>query len=131
VREYAVVAPPVNRRQAEGFTPAARTVRDTALSALAEAGIPPGRVARTERLLATAILGFAVSEVAGRFRERDQDTIDEDFAELMRWLTMALAELRQLRSPNDRPARIRRRRTRAQRSCVRRSGTGSWRCPPR
>lgn len=53
-------------------------------------------MARTERLLATAILGFAASEVAGRFRQRDQEIIDEDFAELMRWLKLAVADLRQL-----------------------------------
>jgi hypothetical protein len=33
-----------------------------------------------ERFVSTAILGFAVSEVAGRFRERTPAEIDDDFA---------------------------------------------------
>lgn len=83
-------------------TPAAREVRDAVQSALADAGLPADRVARTERLLATAVLGFAASEVAGRFRGHDQAAIDEDFAELMRWLQLAVAQLRQLSGRVDR-----------------------------
>jgi AcrR family transcriptional regulator len=92
-RQHPAVFPLLLTRSAT--TPDARKVRDSALSALAESGIPPDQVARTERLLATAILGFATSEVAGRFRGRDQETIDGDFAELMRWLKLAVADLRQ------------------------------------
>jgi len=77
-------------------TPAARAVRDAAQAALTEAGVPRAQVARTERLLVTAIFGFATSEATGRFRQRDQAVIDEDFAELIRWLTIAVASLRQL-----------------------------------
>jgi hypothetical protein len=36
------------------------------------------------------VLGFAASEAAGRFRHHDQSVIDEDFAELLRWLRRAL-----------------------------------------
>jgi hypothetical protein len=54
-----------------------------------KAACPPPRP-RAERLIATAVLGFAASEAAGRFRHHDQSVIDEDFAELLRWLRRAL-----------------------------------------
>ena len=47
-------------------------------------------VARTERLLSTAVLGFAASEAAGRFLRHDQAVIDADFAELQQWLRRLL-----------------------------------------
>jgi AcrR family transcriptional regulator len=71
-------------------TPAALTVRHTVHEALREAGIPDADVARTERLLATVVFGFAISEATGRFRHHDQAVIDEDFAELLRWLRRIL-----------------------------------------
>ena len=43
-----------------------------------------------ERLISTAVLGFAASEAAGRFRHHDQSVIDEDFAEFLRWLRRSL-----------------------------------------
>ncbi len=49
-------------------TLAAMGVRDAIHQALRQAGVPETDVARTERLLSTAVLGFAVSEAAGRFR---------------------------------------------------------------
>jgi AcrR family transcriptional regulator len=103
-RRHPAVFPLLLTRPA--VTPGALRVRDGAQAALTEAGIPRDQVARTERLLATAILGFAASEVAGRFRERDQDVIDQDFAELIRWLSIAVATLRQLARPGaSRPGR--------------------------
>jgi hypothetical protein len=48
-------------------------------------------VARAERLISTAVLGFAASEAAGRFRQHDRSIIDADFAELLRWLRLPLA----------------------------------------
>jgi AcrR family transcriptional regulator len=71
-------------------TPAARQVRDAAHAALREAGLPADSVARAERLVSTAVLGFAVSEAAGRFAGHDQAVIDADFAELLRWLRLVL-----------------------------------------
>ena len=47
--------------------------------------------ARAERLISTAVLGFAASEAAGRFRHHDQSVIDGDFAELLRWLRRSLS----------------------------------------
>jgi AcrR family transcriptional regulator len=72
-------------------TPAARTVRDAAQAALREGGLPEAAVAQAERLLSTAVVGFAVSEATGRFRHHGQGVIDADFAELLRWLRLALS----------------------------------------
>jgi AcrR family transcriptional regulator len=71
-------------------TPAAVQARDAVHAALREAGVPEPDVPRTERLLSTAVLGFAASEAAGRFRLHDQAVIDADFAELLRWLRRLL-----------------------------------------
>lgn len=71
-------------------TPAARAVRDSVLAALHEAGLAADAAARAERLLSTAILGFAASEAAGRFRHHPQAVIDEDFAVLLHWLRQAV-----------------------------------------
>jgi AcrR family transcriptional regulator len=72
-------------------TPAARTVRDAVQAALREGALPEAAVAQAERLISTAVLGFAVSEATGRFRHHDQAVIDSDFAELLRWLRLALS----------------------------------------
>jgi AcrR family transcriptional regulator len=72
------------------ITPAAMSVRDAVHDALRQAGVPDTDIARTERLLSTAVLGFAVSEAAGRFRGHDQAVIDADFAELQQWLRRLL-----------------------------------------
>jgi AcrR family transcriptional regulator len=45
---------------------AARTV-DSVYQALLEAGVPPADVPRLERMVSTFVLGFALSEVNGRF----------------------------------------------------------------
>lgn len=70
-------------------TPAARTVRDFVQAALCEAGLTADQAARGERLISTAVLGFAASEAAGRFRHHPQAVIDEDFAVLLDWLRSA------------------------------------------
>src|ERR1700679_3035886 len=72
-------------------TPAARTVRDYVQAALREAGLTADDAARAERLISTAVLGFAASEAAGRFRHHAQAVIDEDFAVLLRWLRLVLS----------------------------------------
>jgi AcrR family transcriptional regulator len=87
-RRHPAVFPLLLTRPA--VTPAARAVRDAVHAALREGGLPEGEVARAERLISTAVLGFAVSEAAGRFRQHDQSTVDADFAELLRWLRLAL-----------------------------------------
>ena len=87
-RRHPAVFPLLLTRPA--VTPAARTVRDAVQAALREGGLPDSDVARAERLISTAVLGFAASEAAGRFRQHDQSVIDEDFAELVRWLHRSL-----------------------------------------
>lgn len=87
-RRHPAVFPLLLTRPA--VTPAARVVRDAVQSALREGGQPETEVARAERLLSTAILGFAASEAAGRFGQHDQSVIDADFAELLRWLRLSL-----------------------------------------
>jgi AcrR family transcriptional regulator len=73
-------------------TDAALETRGSVYRALRAAGLAQDAVERTERLLSTAILGFVTSEAAGRFRNHDQATIDEDFAELLRWLRRILPD---------------------------------------
>ncbi len=87
-RRHPAVFPLLLTRPA--VTPAARTVRDAVQAALREGGLSDPEAARAERLISTAVLGFAASEAAGRFRHHDQSVIDEDFAELLRWLRRVL-----------------------------------------
>jgi AcrR family transcriptional regulator len=87
-RRHPAVFPLLLTRPA--VTPAARTVRSSVYAALREAGVADGEVARAERLISTAVLGFAASEAAGRFRQHDQAVIDGDFAQLLRWLRQSL-----------------------------------------
>ena len=87
-RRHPAVFPLLLTRPA--VTPAARVVRNAVQAALREGGLEEAAVAQAERLIGTAVLGFAVSEAAGRFRQHDQAVIDADFAELLRWLRLAL-----------------------------------------
>jgi AcrR family transcriptional regulator len=48
-------------------TPDAVRVVDAIYAMLLDAGVPPREIPRVERLISTAILGYAVSEVSGRF----------------------------------------------------------------
>jgi AcrR family transcriptional regulator len=50
-------------------TPDAVRATDTVYQALLDAGVPAAQVPRLERLLSTFVLGFAASEVNGRFNE--------------------------------------------------------------
>ena len=88
-RRHPAVFPLLLTRPA--VTPAARAARDAVHAALREGGLPESEIARAERLISTAVLGFAASEAAGRFRQHDQSVIDADFAELLRWLRLLLA----------------------------------------
>ena len=60
-------------------TPAALAVRDLAYTALKDAGVPDELVPRAERLLSTFVIGFAASEVGGRFAAHDRAVRDADF----------------------------------------------------
>jgi hypothetical protein len=61
---------------------------------ITEYQLPRAEGARAERLISTAVLGFAASEASGRFRQHDQSVIDADFAELLRWLRLVLGPAR-------------------------------------
>ena len=87
-RRHPAVFPLLLSRPA--VTPAAQAARDAVYLGLRDAGLPAGSIARAERLVSTAILGFAVSEAAGRFAGHDQEVTDADFTELLRWLRLAL-----------------------------------------
>jgi AcrR family transcriptional regulator len=67
--------------QRPAATPGALRVRESLYQALRDAGTPESEVPRVERLLSTMVLGFAVSEAAGRFTTTPEQ-LDEDF----RWL---------------------------------------------
>jgi AcrR family transcriptional regulator len=61
------------------MTAQSRQTRDAVYQALRDAGVSADRVAQVERLVSTAVLGFAVSEVAGRFRHHSRRQLDADF----------------------------------------------------
>ncbi len=77
--------------QRPATTSRARGVRSGVYSALRDAGVSEERVAQTERLISTAILGFAVSEAAGRFRNHSRTQIDADFNQLRALLGQYIA----------------------------------------
>jgi hypothetical protein len=63
-------------------TAPSRQTRDAVYRALGDAGVPHGRVTQVERLVSKAVLGFAVSEAAGRFGSHSRRQLDADFAAL-------------------------------------------------
>jgi AcrR family transcriptional regulator len=60
-------------------TEGALAVRDVAYGALRDAGVSDDLVPRVERLLSTFVIGFAASEVGGRFAAHDREVRDTDF----------------------------------------------------
>ena len=75
--------PSVAPRRPVATPSAALAVRDVAYAALRDAGIPDELVPRAERLLSTFVIGFAASEVGGRFAAHDQAVRDADFELLL------------------------------------------------
>lgn len=63
-------------------TSASLRVRHAAREAIEDAGLDSESAKQAERLISTAILGFAASEAGGRFRELSAATIDADYARL-------------------------------------------------
>ena len=57
--------------------------RELVEAALLDAGLPRGEAARMQRLLSTVVIGFALSEVSGRFEEIDADAEFEAAIELL------------------------------------------------
>jgi AcrR family transcriptional regulator len=80
-RQHPAVFPLLLQRPAT--TPEARRVRDSVCDALRRVGVPAVRAAQVERLVSTAVLGFAVSEAAGRFRDHSRRQLNDDFACLL------------------------------------------------
>ena len=68
--------------QRAAATPGARRTRDVVCTALRQAGLSQGDAAQLERLVSTAILGFAASEAGGRFASLSPEQLDADFARL-------------------------------------------------
>jgi AcrR family transcriptional regulator len=76
--------------QRAAATPGARRTRAVVYAALREAGLAEDDVVQLERLLATAILGFAASEAGGRFAAHSTAQLDADFARLQAILASAV-----------------------------------------
>lgn len=64
-RRHPAAVPLIFTRPA--VTPDGLLVVDAIYSALLDAGVPPEQVARTERMVSTFVLGYAISEASGRF----------------------------------------------------------------
>ncbi len=97
-RRHPSVFPLVLQRPAA--TPQALRTREGVYEALRQAGLPGDQIPQTERLLSTAILGFAVSEATGRFRNHTRRQLDADFSALQRMLG---AYIQALTSPPGSP----------------------------
>jgi AcrR family transcriptional regulator len=76
--------------QRAAVTPGARRTREVVYAALREAGLAEDDVVQMERLLVTAVLGFAASEAGGRFAAHSADQLDADFARLQDILAAAV-----------------------------------------
>jgi AcrR family transcriptional regulator len=72
--------------QRPAATPQALRTREGVYAALRQAGLPEDRIPQAERLLSTAVLGFAASEATGRFRDHASAQLDADFGALQRML---------------------------------------------
>ena len=87
-RRHPTVFPLLLQRPAT--TPVARRVRERVYRALRHAGVAEGNVERVERLISTIVLGFAASEVSGRFRAHSRKVLDADYAALEEIIRMGL-----------------------------------------
>lgn len=74
--------------QRPATTAQALRTREAVYRALGDAGVPDDRVVQVERLVSTAVLGFAVSEAAGRFRDHSRRQLDADFGALQAMLSV-------------------------------------------
>ena len=90
-RRHPAVFPLLLERPA--VTPVALQVRGGVYDALADAGVDPDQIARTERLVSTAILGFAASEVAGRFSRHSRKLLNGDFTRLLELLRSCIVDI--------------------------------------
>lgn len=79
--------------QRPAATPAALVARRGVYEGLAEAGVAATDVAQVERIVSSAVLGFAASEAGGRFRHHAPSQIDADFEAMLRLLGLVVASL--------------------------------------
>ena len=77
--------------QRPAATPGARRTRDAVYAALHDAGVSEADAVQLERILSTAVLGFAVSEAGGRFAAHSPQQLDADFQLLQDVLAEAVA----------------------------------------
>lgn len=73
-------------------TPDAARVTEFVYAAIREAGVPEPHVGRVERLVTTFVIGYAASEVLGRFASRPVDfgaEFEADLADLKRLIKAA------------------------------------------
>ena len=77
--------------QRAAVTPGARRTREVVYAALREAGLAEDDVVQLERVLVTAVLGFAASEAGGRFAAHSAEQLNADFARLQEILAAGVA----------------------------------------
>jgi AcrR family transcriptional regulator len=77
--------------QLPATTTRSRERRDRVQQVLREAGINDPE--RAERIISTVVLGFAVSEVSGRFASHSRTTLDGDYEMLEVFISAGLAAL--------------------------------------
>jgi AcrR family transcriptional regulator len=83
-------------------TPRSVAGREIIHTGLRAAGVPDGQVGRVERIVMTAIMGFAAGEASDRFVVHARDTLDEDFDVLLEFIAAGVDHLIQVwRSPGD------------------------------
>lgn len=92
VGEHRAIAPLLLSRPA--ITARSVAIRDGLIELLEQAGVPPTRSHQAERLLSTALLGFTLSEAAGRFDHHSSTVRDDDFAALIAMLRRAIEDWR-------------------------------------
>ncbi len=77
--------------QLPATTPGARRARARVYRSLRRAGVAADDLERVERLISTIVLGFAASEVSGRFRAHSRKALDADYAALEDLIRRGLA----------------------------------------
>lgn len=83
-------------------TPRSVAGREIIHDGLRAAGVPDSQVGRVERIIMTAIMGFAAGEASDRFAAHSRDTLDKDFDVLLEFIDAGVEHLIQSRqSPDD------------------------------
>lgn len=88
-RRHPAVFPLLLQRPAA--TPASKRARERVYAGLRAVGVPSRDLPRVERLVSTMVIGFAASEVGGRFEAHSRRVLDADFAALLQIIRSGLA----------------------------------------